>query len=87
MTSRFTSPDSSKGPPSKWSENLTSRQKMLPNVPKQLWKQHSHFSSVFAPRMSLHNEVPFSNGFRDYHFWTILHRKGMSGNERISGVL
>ncbi|GBM62291.1 hypothetical protein AVEN_113329-1 [Araneus ventricosus] len=32
----------------------------------------------------------FSNGFRDYHFWTILHRKGVSGNEsyeRISEVL
>ncbi|GBM61668.1 hypothetical protein AVEN_133454-1 [Araneus ventricosus] len=25
--------------------------------------------------------VLFSNEFRDYHFWTILHRKGVSGNE------
>ncbi|GBO26271.1 hypothetical protein AVEN_54013-1 [Araneus ventricosus] len=36
------------------------------------------------------SDSKFSNGFRDYQFWTILRRKGVSGNEsyeRISGVL
>ncbi|GBM68702.1 hypothetical protein AVEN_170841-1 [Araneus ventricosus] len=35
-------------------------------------------------------KMNYSNRFRDYQFWTILHRKGLSGNEsyeRISGVL
>ncbi|GBN35078.1 hypothetical protein AVEN_233725-1 [Araneus ventricosus] len=31
-----------------------SRQKILLNVPKHLTKEHSHFSSDFAPKMSLH---------------------------------
>ncbi|GBM35595.1 hypothetical protein AVEN_255757-1 [Araneus ventricosus] len=46
--------DSSKRPPWKWSESLPSRQKMLLNVPKHLRKQHSHLSSDFAHKMSLH---------------------------------
>ncbi|GBM55460.1 hypothetical protein AVEN_27821-1 [Araneus ventricosus] len=27
------------------------------------------------------SEILFSNGFRDYHFWTLLHQKGVSDNE------
>ncbi|GBM43846.1 hypothetical protein AVEN_166240-1 [Araneus ventricosus] len=32
----------------------TSRQKILPNVPKHIRKQHSYLSSDFASEMSLH---------------------------------
>ncbi|GBN65448.1 hypothetical protein AVEN_168362-1 [Araneus ventricosus] len=38
-------------------------------------------SGVVGQTSSLWCGVPFSNGFRDYHFWTILHRKGVPGNE------
>ncbi|GBO43529.1 hypothetical protein AVEN_212910-1, partial [Araneus ventricosus] len=30
---------------------------------------------------STDRDILFSNGFRDYDFWTIVHRKGVSGNE------
>ncbi|GBN97889.1 hypothetical protein AVEN_19206-1 [Araneus ventricosus] len=35
-------------------QSLLSRQKMLLNVLKHLRKQHSHLSSEFGPKLSLH---------------------------------